>query len=132
MSEITGPSAEAGVMVAPSPERYGSRKSSYPSGRGSRVRPAEAAAIRGAAIAGLSASAIARRSGRSKAAIGRVLNSDEMRAAREIAVSLLTAHVSDAPRHWIRASEVAAENGRHEAARDLLLATRAIQPIAKG
>jgi hypothetical protein len=99
-----------------------------PPGRGSATTPAEEAAIGALSIAGMSQRQIAEQTGRSRETIARVLSKEEFAKARESARSILASSAEDVARNWLRASEVAAENGRHEASRDLLVALKAVDP----
>jgi hypothetical protein len=96
------------VPVAP-----GARKR----GRGKDTTMAEQVAIQSLALAGMTAAEIARRTGRSRKTVTRLL-----------ARSALAAGIDDFIADWKLASRIAAERGRHEAARDALLAMRVIEP----
>ena len=98
------------------------------SGRGSAVTPAERVAIQGLSISGLSNAEIARRHGRSRKTIARVLSSEEFRLARELARSALMQGVVEFAADWRTASREAAKRGRHEPARDALLGLKVIDP----
>ena len=119
-SPVSGPAKREGL------------RSKHGPGRGNRIRPAEATAIRAASIAGLSGNEIARRTGRSKAAVSRILSDAESQQAREMARSILTANAAQAVDDWMTASRVGALKGRHEAARDWLTHVRAVNPPQKG
>lgn len=106
-------------------------KSQYPVGRGSAVKPAEAATITGLSLMGMSGTEIARRLKRSKAVVSRILNSSDAQHARALARSILLEHSADFSRSWVIASKVAAAKGRHEASRDALLAIGAIEEKSK-
>jgi transcriptional regulator with XRE-family HTH domain len=89
---------------------------------------AEQVAIQSLALAGMTAAEIARRTGRSRKTVTRVLSSEEFEQARLLARSALAAGIDDFIADWKLASRIAAERGRHEAARDALLAMRVIEP----
>lgn len=97
-------------------------------GRGSAVTPAERVAIQGLSISGLSNAEIARRQGRSRKTIARVLSSEEFRLARDMARSALMQGAVEFVADWRRASREAAKRGRHEPARDALLGLNVIEP----
>ena len=110
----------------------------HPPGRGSQLTPDERREIqRLALIAGCSQSEIARRTGRDRGTVAAVLRSqDTIRLREELeseaadeARRTLAAYTGRAAHAWTRAVENAADKGQHQAARDLLLHTKVIEPI---
>jgi hypothetical protein len=75
----------------------------------------------------MSGAEIARKLGRSQRTIGKVLNAAEYQHARDLARSALAQHAEDFAYDFLAASKVAALSGRHEAARDALMAIGAIE-----
>jgi IS30 family transposase len=86
----------------------------------------EQTAIQGLALSGLSIAEIARNTGRSREAVRKCLSSEEFQRAREIARSALAENVASFADDWKRASRESAKRGRHEPARDALIALKAI------
>ncbi len=74
----------------------------------------------------MSNSEIARRTGRSRAAIRRVVSSADFERAKEIAKNALAEGLADFVSDWRRASRVAAEKGHHEPSMDAMLSLGAI------
>lgn len=58
----------------------------------------------------------------------RVLSSEEFEHAKQLARSALAAGMTEFVEDWKLASREAAQRGRHEAARDALLALKVIEP----
>src|SRR5687767_1847957 len=91
-----------------------------------------------ALIDGCNQSEIARRTGRDRSTVAIVLRSDDTRKIAEQleseqceqARSLLRRNSLVAATKWVRAIDNAAEKGDHRPAKDLLLHTDVIQPIA--
>jgi hypothetical protein len=71
---------------------------------------------------------ISRKIGLDRRTIGGIIRLHRDRTTS--AKALLSAHAVHAAQSWLDALPVAAEKGRHEPARDLLLYTGAIQPIS--
>jgi hypothetical protein len=118
-----------GIPQTTGNESYPDRKRP---GRGSAVTPIERVAIQGLSMSGLSNAEIARRRGRSRKTIARVLSSEEFKAARDMARSVLMDGAVELAADWRKASREAAKRGRHEPARDGLLALKVIEtPSAK-
>ena len=101
--------------------------STYGPGPQNAVKPGEAAAMIGLSLSGMTGTEVAQRLGRSKQAVSRVLNSEEAKQARTLAKSLLTASASEFAENWIRAARKAADNGKHEASKEALVAIGAIE-----
>jgi hypothetical protein len=103
----------------------------YPRGRGSALSLADRAVIQGLSLAGLSGAEISRRLGRSQRTVGKVLSSDEYKHAKDLARSVLAQHATDFADDLVISSKIAALSGRHEPARDALLALGVIEPPTK-
>jgi hypothetical protein len=108
-------------------KRYKHVNSKYPVGRRSAVKPAEAAAITGLHLAGMSGTEIATRIGRSKQTISAILNSEETKHARELAKSILVSNASEFANNWITAARRAAAKGKHEPSKEALEAIGAVE-----
>ena len=91
-----------------------------------------------ALVDGLSNSEIARRLGRDRGTVANVLKGDDTAALRDQlaseqrtqALQTLRSKTALMAFHWINAAGVAAEKGDHKPARDLLLHTHVIDPVA--
>jgi len=111
---------------------------SFPVGRGSQLTPEQRREIQCCALLdGLSASEIARRTGRDRGTIANVLKAEDSRAlrqqleteAQEAAIKVLRGYSQRAARAWGIAIDAAADKGDHRPAKDLLLHTGAIEPV---
>jgi hypothetical protein len=118
---------EAAVENPKRKKDYRHVHSTHPPGRQSQIGPAEASAITALAVSGMPGTEIARRLGRSKQTVSRVLNSEEAKKARELAKSLLIQNASEFAQNWIKAAKVAADKGRFEASKEALVAIGAIE-----
>lgn len=113
--------------------------SAFPPGRGSQLTPDERREIQKLAlVGGHSQSEIARRVHRDRGTVATVLTADDTKALakdlaseqREAALEVLRRAVVPAARAWVTAATTAAERGDHRAAKDLLLHTEVIAPLA--
>ena len=114
-------------LAGPRRKNYQHVYSRYSVGSGSKVKPAEAAAITGLHLAGMSGSEIARRIGRSKQTVSKILNSEETQHARALAKSILTSNAAEFAGNWITAARAAAARGHHEPSKEALEAIGAIE-----
>jgi hypothetical protein len=98
-------------------------------GRGNKgaMGVAEKTAAAAMVMAGASQRQVAEQLGRNVKTITRLMSSDEMKEARELAKSVLTEHSVQLARDWIKASNISAEAGKHEPARDALQALGVVE-----
>ncbi len=109
-------------------------------GRGSQVTPTERLEMqRLFLVEGLSKTAIARQTGRTRETVGNILQGpdfDRLKADIESEIfdearRILKANAVRAAKAWPRAIDTAAEKGNHKPAKDLLLHTGVIEPLGE-